>query len=230
MNIFVSGQKTFGASVLRMLIERGHNIVGASSPGPSAERDPMLMEAEIRRVKWIDSYDLDVNSLPDNTDLIVCAHSHAFLGRKTRQKARIGAIGYHPSLLPRHRGRDSVKWAVKMNDPITGGTVFWLDNGVDTGDIAAQEWCWIDPGMDASTLWRKRLFPLGLILIERVVNEIAAGKIVRYKQREANATFEPAMDPPRLHRPELPQLCEQNNGFRFIVESELDKQIAGFTG
>ena len=42
------------------------------------------------------------------------AHSHDFIGRKTRALSRLGALGYHPSLLPLHRGRDAIRWAVHM--------------------------------------------------------------------------------------------------------------------
>ena len=41
-----------------------------------------------------------------------------------------------------------------MGDAITGGTVYWMDDGADTGPIAAQDWCHIQPGDDAKKLWR----------------------------------------------------------------------------
>jgi methionyl-tRNA formyltransferase len=40
-------------------------------------------------------------------DLIIAAHSHDFIGRPHAAQGKLGAIGYHPSLLPLHRGRDA---------------------------------------------------------------------------------------------------------------------------
>lgn len=228
MRIFISGQKSFGLSVLRMLLKHGHEISGIAAPRfqPNGADDKLFAYAREMDLRLIDSRYLTAGSIPTGTDLIVCAHSHAYIGRQTREAAELGAIGYHPSLLPRHRGRDSIYWAIKMNDPITGGTVFWLNNNVDAGDIAAQEWCWIEPGVTASELWRKTLFPLGLILLARVIRNIEQGVIVRIPQYQAVSTWEPACNPPRLYRPELDRLTDGSRDIRYQVESDLDREIA----
>jgi methionyl-tRNA formyltransferase len=226
MKIFLSGQKSFGFEVLLMLIERGIEITGVAAPrAPDGRADKLFAYAEFLGLKTVDAAALRAEDIAPGTDLIVCAHSHAFVGRKTRQAARLGAIGYHPSLLPRHRGRDAVKWAIKMKDAVTGGTVYWLDDRIDGGDIAAQAWCWIHPKDTASTLWKDKLFPLGLALLDKTIGDIENKKIVRIKQDEAVATFEPALNPPRLFRPELPQLTDGTGGLMFSVESELEQMI-----
>lgn len=74
-------------------------------------------------------------------------------------------------------------------------------------------------------LSRNRLFPIGLILIERVLADISAGRIVKIPQAEAVATWEPALNPPRLFRPELPQLSADGEFGRIVVVSELDRAI-----
>lgn len=43
------------------------------------------------------------------------------------------AVGYHPSLLPRYRGCNAVKWTVCFGDTVAGGTVYELDEKVDGG-------------------------------------------------------------------------------------------------
>lgn len=149
-------------------------------------------------------------------DLLIAAHSHAFIGRKTRAALKLGAIGYHPSLLPRHRGRDAVKWTVKMRDPIAGGTVYWLTDNVDGGPVAAQDWCFVDPTWDHSELWREELFPMGLRLIERVLRDLTRGVVVEVPQDERFATWEPSFGVPPLHRPELPELGGRH-GFAHVA-------------
>lgn len=205
-----------------MLEKRGFEVVGVAAPREDAKgrADKLFAYADAVGFSPISSDKLIASDIPQDTDLIVCAHSHAFLGRKTRNATKFGAIGYHPSLLPRHRGRDSIKWALKFNDFITGGTVFWLNDTIDGGDIAAQEWIWVKPGDTAHSIWRESLFPLGVALLNKVLTDIENGKIVRIKQDESVATFEPALNPPRLFRPELIQLSDGKSDIRHQIESE----------
>ena len=79
--------------------------------------------------------------LPHEVDVIVAAHSHAFITADAVAKAGKAAIGYHPSLLPRHRGIAAVEWTIKCGDPIAGGSVYHLSDSLDGGMIAAQDWC-----------------------------------------------------------------------------------------
>ena len=109
----------------------------------------------------------------------------------------LGALGYHPSLLPRHRGRDAVRWAIHMGDHVTGGTVYWMDDGADTGPMAAQGWCWVRPGDTAEELWRRDLGPLGVRLFARALGAIEAGCPLAVPQDPELATWEPAFGPAR---------------------------------
>jgi methionyl-tRNA formyltransferase len=51
---------------------------------------------------------------------------------------RFGCVGFHASLLPRHRGRAPVNWAIIRGERRTGATMLMLDPGVDTGPIIDQ--------------------------------------------------------------------------------------------
>ena len=84
--------------------------------------------------------------------------------------SRLGGIGYHPSLLPRHRGIAAVEWTIKEGDPIAGGSIYHLADRMDAGAIAAQDWCFVKPGETARELWERALAPLGIELIGRVVD------------------------------------------------------------
>ena len=151
MRIFLCGQRAFGKAVFDMCQAEGHEIAGVAAPlcgsAGSDRPDRLRFAAEAAAVPVQIAGTLRAETLPDGIDLIVAAHSHDFIGRKTRLKTKLGALGYHPSLLPRHRGRDAVRGALKMGDAITGGTIYWLSDSVDCGAIAAQDWCWICPGV-----------------------------------------------------------------------------------
>ena len=68
---------------------------------------------------------------------------------------RRGVLGMHPTLLPKGRGRASIPWAIIKGLTQTGVTLFKLDSGVDTGDIAAQQVVDIAPDETADTLYAK---------------------------------------------------------------------------
>lgn len=202
MRIFLSGTRYFGSMVLTELRKR-HEVIGVSAP----LSDRLAALALGHDIPTIPAGTLNKETIPAGVELIVAAHSHDFIGEATRFRSKYGAIGYHPSLLPRHRGRDAIRWAVKMGDPVTGGTVYQLSNTVDGGDILAQEWCWIRPGDTARSLWERDLCDMGVRMLCEVVETIAAERaVIGRKQDEALATWEPAFGAAPLRRPDLLQL------------------------
>ncbi len=207
MKILLTGQKRFGRDVLHLIEGMGHTVVAVCAPGQDVggfAEDKLHFSAAYSGCRLIPAGTLRAETVPEGTDLIIAAHSHDFVGRKTRLRARLGAIGYHPSLLPLHRGRDAIAWTIKMRERVAGGSVYWLNDTVDGGPIAAQDWCFVRPEDDARELWSRELAPMGLHLFERVLRDLAAGTEVRVKQDHSLATWEPACSgQPRLFRPEL---------------------------
>lgn len=199
MNILIAGQKWFGAAVFRALRELpGVNVAAVCAP----DGDKLEGQADLYRVPVIRR--LKAETMPAGVDLIVAAHSHDFIGEKTRQRAKWGGIGYHPSLLPVHRGRDAVRWAIRMGDKVTGGSVYRLSNRMDGGDVLAQRHAFIRPEDDAAELWRRELAPLGVELLAQVVAAYASsGYQHGAPQDESLATWEPSIDRPPAYRPDL---------------------------
>ncbi len=214
IRIILCGQRSFGAAVFRMLNERpGVEISAVYAP----LGDKLAGVAELFNTPLKQAGTLNSRTMPQDCDLLIAAHSHDFVSSAVRNRLRIGAIGYHPSLLPLHRGRDAVRWTIHDRDRVTGGTVFWLSDTVDGGPVAAQEWCFVRPDDDASSLWRRELFPLGLRLLSRVLDDIERGELAMRPQSPELATWEPSFSgAPRLFRPELLKIGELPNGFRII--------------
>ncbi len=108
--------------------------------------------------------------------------------------ARLGGIGAHPSLLPRHRGPDPTYWAIASGDAETGVTVHRLEEEYDTGAILAQERLRIDPAWNAWQLARALDRP-SLRLLRATVARFARGEIVEaLPQDAALATSAPFPD------------------------------------
>jgi methionyl-tRNA formyltransferase len=193
MRIALIGSRWFGAEMLKLLNTRGHDIHVVA---PDAEDrlaktavalgyTPVLHTGR-RRVTHED--------LPGEFDVVLGAHSHAFI---PLDKAKIASLGYHPSLLPRWRGIAAVEWTIKAGDPIAGGSVYHLTDEMDAGGIAAQDWCFVLPGEDDASLWRRELGPMGLRLMIKVIDEIAATGVCRADpQDERFATMAPKIKAP----------------------------------
>jgi methionyl-tRNA formyltransferase len=109
------------------------------------------------------------DAIADGSDLILAAHTHARVSDDALARARLGGIGYHPSLLPRHRGIAAVEWTILEGDPVAGGSIYHLSHGWDAGAIAAQDWCFVEKGETARELWERALAPMGLALLAKVV-------------------------------------------------------------
>ena len=209
MKVLICGQKRFGRDVAEILLARpGWAVAAVSCPVHRENLDKLHILALNRDLPVIPAGRVNVESVerlcPGGVDLIVAAHCHDFIGRKTRHRARLGALGYHPSLLPRHRGRSAVEWAIRFREPFTGGTVYWMNDTVDGGPIAAQRHVTIRPDDTPRELWARELAPLGLALFTEVFDALDAGLRPAVPQDHTVATWEPAIDGvPALHRPDL---------------------------
>lgn len=204
MKIFICGQKSFGRAVLKALYEKGHEITGIAPPPQGRLKDKMVGYAMLHGIPIIsDCEKLLSSDIPEGTELIISAHSHWIISDQCLNKCRYGGIGFHPSLLPRHRGRDAIRWAVHMGDFITGATIYNLKGDkCDGGDILLQENVFIDPEWDYHDLWA-HIFPVGVKMVVDAVDVIGSGKCTWKEQDERFATFEPSWDRPRLVRNEL---------------------------
>ena len=74
-----------------------------------------------------------------NPDLIFCLGWSSLLKRSTLDIPKFGVIGYHPSLLPKNKGRHPIIWALALGLKETGSTFFLMNEGVDTGKIINQK-------------------------------------------------------------------------------------------
>jgi methionyl-tRNA formyltransferase len=113
--------------------------------------------------------------------------------------APLGALGIHPSLLPRRRGPDPLFWSYLDGDAETGVSVFRLDGALDGGPVVAQETVALPrnrPGRDAYDEIARR----GAALLARAVEDAAAGALAGRAQDESAATRQPA---PRAAAPHL---------------------------
>jgi methionyl-tRNA formyltransferase len=103
---------------------------------------------------------------------------------------RHGSIQYHPSILPRHRGPSAINWAIIQGEATTGLSVFWPDEGLDTGPVLLTKEVEITPDETLGTLYFDKLFPLGVEAMVEAVDLVRDGKAPKVVQDEDEATYE----------------------------------------
>jgi methionyl-tRNA formyltransferase len=194
MRITLVGSRHFGVTTLNALRQHGVDIVRVVVHDVEDRLAASAKAAGIEVVVQADPKFVTASEIAPDTDLIVTAHSHARVTREALAAAKLGGIGYHPSLLPRHRGIAAIEWTIKEGDPIAGGSVYHLADQMDAGAIAAQEWVFVKKGETARELWERALAPLGQKLLGEVIDYAKTHKTLPAKpQDEQFATNAPSL-------------------------------------
>jgi methionyl-tRNA formyltransferase len=192
LRITLVGSRHFGVTTLEMLRTRDVKVQRVVVADGEDRLATSARAAGIEVVVQADPKLVVAKEIAPGTDLIVTAHSHARVAKEALSATRLGGIGYHPSLLPRHRGIAAVEWTIREGDPIAGGTIYHLADRMDAGAIAAQEWCFVKKGETARELWERALAPLGQKLMADVIDyAVAHGSVPAKPQDEQFATRAP---------------------------------------
>lgn len=114
-----------------------------------------------------------------NIDWIILAGYMRLIGPTLLHAYEGRILNIHPSLLPAFPGLDAIGQAFQAGVKVTGVTIHYVDEGMDTGEIIAQEAVNVQPGINKENLQKQiqtvehRLYPA---VIERVIhNEYSRG-------------------------------------------------------
>jgi methionyl-tRNA formyltransferase len=197
MRIVVNGQQAFGAEVLKALLARGEEVVAVLCAPDREGRppDPLKEAAEeagipVRQPESFEGPEAAAQLADLRADLMVMAFVTLFVPEPVLNTPTHGSIQYHPSLLPRHRGPSAINWAIMQGDRTTGLTVFWPDEGLDTGPVLLTKEVEIAADDTLGSLYFDKLFPLGVEAMVEAVDLVREGRAPRIEQDEAQATYE----------------------------------------
>lgn len=127
-------------------------------------------------------------------DLLVVVGWYYLVPKVLRSIAPLGCVGIHGSLLPKYRGGAPLVWSMINGEKETGLSLFYFDDGVDTGDIVAQHKF---PIADSDTIkdLLKKLEYESLSVIEEHIPKILNGSANRTVQNNLLATSFPQRKP-----------------------------------
>lgn len=197
MRVSLMGQAAFGEAVFKRLLADSVELVAVSAPAPSGDRkDPLWAAAEAAGLPVIATRSLKT---PEGkgawkqlaADLCVMAFVTDIIPNEVLEYPAQGTIQYHPSLLPLHRGSSAMNWPIINGETETGLSIFWPDQGIDTGPILLQKTTPIGPDQTMGDLYFNNLFPMGVDALAESVALVAAGRAPRIEQDHALSTYEP---------------------------------------
>jgi len=206
MKIAIIGQSVFGVDVYNLLRTQGHDVVGVFTiPDANGKSDPLAAAAEADNVpvfkfpRWRKKVDGKFQVLPEvfekynslGAELNVMPFCSQFIPMEVIDKPQHGSIVYHPSILPAHRGASAINWSLMSGDRTGGFTIFYADEGLDTGPILLQKETTIDLNDTVDTFYNRFLYPEGVKSMGEAVRLIANKKAPKITQTEWGATYDP---------------------------------------
>ena len=197
MRIAVIGQAAFGKDVLEALVEKGEDVAAVLCPPDRKDRpfDP-IKESAVERDIPVYQYKRmrDEEAIKEfsslGIDLSVMAFVTDIVPMEILENPTNGTIQYHPSLLPEHRGPSSINWPIIQGKNKTGLSIFWPDEGLDTGPILLQKETPIEIDDTLGSIYFGRLYPMGVDAMVEAVELVKNGEAPRIVQDNSKATYE----------------------------------------
>jgi methionyl-tRNA formyltransferase len=201
MRIFLNGIGAFGVDTLQKLQAQGDEIVAVAAPPQSlsGRADRLWAYAAdagipVFETKRLAEPEVEAALRQTAPELGVMAFVEDLIKASTLGLPAHGTIQYHPSLLPKHRGRSAINWSIIQGESKTGISIFWPDEGLDTGPVLLQREVEIGPDDTTGSLYYDKLYPLGLEALADAVDLVRQGRAPKTPQDESQATYERPCD------------------------------------
>lgn len=123
-------------------------------------------------------------------DLFVVVAYGKLLPKAVLEMPKMGCINVHGSLLPKYRGAAPIQWAVLNGEKVTGVSVMYLAEGMDSGDVIDTASMMIGSEESFGSVY-ERMKELGGSLLAKVLPVIEAGEAKATPQNEREATYAP---------------------------------------
>ncbi len=198
MRLIVHGQQAYGKAVLEAILDKGVDEVVAVYCAPDTEGRPLDPLKEFAQKRGLSVHQPESYKDPavwqqlasHDADLCVMAYVLLLVPEQALNVPKYGSIQYHPSLLPWHKGPSSINWPIIMGKQKTGLSIFWPDNGLDTGPILLQKEVDIGPDDTLGTIYFNSLFPMGVDAMLESIDLVCDGNAPREVQDPDDGSYE----------------------------------------
>ena len=209
LRIIYIGTPDFAVETLRLLVERGYNVVAVvTMPDKPAGRGhkiqfspvkqyalsvglPVLQPERLKDEAFIE----ELRSYNAHLQIVV---AFRMLPQVVWDMPPMGTFNLHASLLPQYRGAAPLNWAIMNGDKETGITTFFLTHEIDTGRVIQRRSIPI-ADTDNVGIIHDRLMEMGAEMVCETVDNIIADKVVAIAQEEL-MTDEPLRPAPKIFK------------------------------
>jgi len=203
--IVFMGTPDFAVPSLRVLLERGENVVCVvTQPDRPKGRGRKIMEPPVKELarraaipvlqpESIKGAHFLAQLQEFEPDITALTAYGKILPEAIINLPPLGTINVHGSILPKYRGAAPIQWALIKGETETGVTIMQMDAGMDTGDILLQEKLAITPDDTAGTLSAK-MAELGAQALGKSLDLLRADKLKPVAQDSSQATLAPLLN------------------------------------
>jgi len=146
MRVLFIGSVEFSHKILEKLISIDSEIVGVCTKKKSSFNSDFFDLKPLCDLHFIPCYYAnDINSKESikwiegkKPDIVFCFGWSALIKNSLLSIPSMGVLGYHPTKLPKNRGRHPLIWPVILGMTDSASTFFFMDKGADDGDILSQ--------------------------------------------------------------------------------------------
>lgn len=196
------GTPQFAVPSLTMLLERGYEVVGVvTQPDRPKGRKKTLTPPPVKEAALLHGLPLlqpermrspeAVGAVSElKPDLIVTAAYGQILPKAVLKLPRLGCINVHGSLLPKYRGGAPIQRSIMNGESVTGVTIMYMAEGLDTGDMISRVEVPITDEDTSGTMFEK-LSAAGAALLAETLPAIESGTAQAVPQRDEEATYAP---------------------------------------
>ncbi|OKP96897.1 methionyl-tRNA formyltransferase [Paenibacillus sp. P46E] len=202
MKIVFMGTPAFAVPSLQMLLELGYEVVAVVTqpdrpqgrkktltPSPVKEAAlalglPVLQPERMRRPEAV------AELATYEPDLIVTAAYGQILPKSVLDLPKFGCVNVHGSLLPKYRGGAPIQRCIINGEKVTGVTLMYMAEGLDTGDMISRVEVSIEDTDTSGTLFEK-LSLAGCELLKNEMPRLAVGRVQATPQDDSEATYAP---------------------------------------
>jgi len=196
MKIIVIGTVAFSKEMLKILLKNNSKILGVVASNdtfiysdyvdlkPLCEQNniPCFITDDVNSketLDWISSF---------HPDVIFCLGWSRLLKKAILSLPPLGVIGYHPSEIPKNRGRHPIIWSLVLGLKRTASSFFIMNENPDSGDIVSQTIIDINDDDDAKTLYDKLISVAKSQLIE-ITNNLDKLDSIKIPQNKSQTNF-----------------------------------------
>ncbi len=184
MRILFIGSVIFSEKALETLLRIKANVVGVITKKKStfnADFVDLSYIAVKNNIPCLYADEVSMEEMIDfikscKPDVIYCFGWSHLIPKEILDIPKLGVIGFHPAKLPQNRGRHPIIWSLFLGLEETASTFFFMDEGIDSGDILSQEIIKIEYEDDAWTLYQK-IINVGLKQIENFTHQLGEASL-----------------------------------------------------